>query len=183
MRVEMKKIMTLVIVVSLLFSSGALFAKERQGAQLVITKIDVTVIKAELIGVKQDSTLILESSSRISGSIDLSEVKIIKIFKGRNTAPGVFLGLLAGGATGVVVASNIRREGEASSTMMFKNMDRDIERTLAVSFCLLAGGILGGAIGSSIHNYETLQIEGKPQEQIKTILENLRTQARFPEYQ
>jgi hypothetical protein len=41
----------------------------------------------------------------------------------------------------------------------------------------------GLAIGSFIHNYETFQIEGKSQEQIKAVLEKLRAQARFPEYQ
>lgn len=72
----MKKIMTLVISVSLLFPSGALFAKQRQGAQLVITKTDGTEIRGELIAVKQDSTLLLESSSGIGGPIEVSEIKM-----------------------------------------------------------------------------------------------------------
>jgi outer membrane lipoprotein SlyB len=171
----MKKIMTLVIGVSLLFPSGALFAKEREGAQLVITKTDGTIIKGELIGVKQDSTLLLKSPSLIGGSIDVSEVKIIKIVKESNTMPGLLGGLLAGGTTGAIIGFNIgSRQGS-----WFKELDTIQGGVIG----LLAGGLLGGAIGSSIHNHETLQIEGKSQEQIKAVLGILRTQARFPDYQ
>ena len=152
MRLEMKKIMTVIIGVFLLFPSGALFAKERQGAQLVITKTDGTVIYGELIGVKQDSTLLLESpllesSSGIGGSIDVSEVKIIKIEKGSNVGAGFLFGLLAGGGAGAITGSN-------TDCPMF-----DVPIYAAIGG--LAGGLVGGMIGSFIHNDETCQIEGK----------------------
>jgi hypothetical protein len=173
----MKKIMTLIIGVSLLFPSGALFAKERRGAQLVITKIDGTEIKGELIAVKQDSTLLLESSSRSGGSIAVSEVKIMKIAKVSNAGVGVLLGLVAGGTTGAIISHSIpHNEVERSfigegGTLIYGVIG------------LLAGGLLGGAIGGSIHNYETFRIEGKSQEQISLVLRILRTRARFPDYQ
>jgi hypothetical protein len=175
----MKKIMTLIIGISLLFPSGALFAKERQGVQLVITKTDGTEIKGELIGLKQDSTLILESSSKISASLDISDIKVIKIVKGSNTGTGVFLGLLAGGATGAMIGGAISSNNNTNGII---NTD---EIYLAAGGIIggLAGGILGGIIGSSIHNHETFQIEGKSPEEIKKVLKKLRTQARFPEYQ
>jgi hypothetical protein len=69
----MKKIMTLVIVVSLLFPSGALLAKERQGAQLEITKTDGKVMNGELTAVKKDSTLLLKSPSGDDIAIDISD--------------------------------------------------------------------------------------------------------------
>jgi hypothetical protein len=165
--------MTLVIAVSLLFPSGVLFAKEKQGVQLEITKTDGTEIKGELIGVKQDSTLILESSSRIGASIDVSEVKIIKIVKGNNAGAGFGWGLLAGGAVGAVVGSNSKGWWISRGIMIAAS-------ALTVG---LGGGLVGLAIGSSIHNYETFQIEGKSQEQIKAVLEKLRKMARFSEYQ
>jgi hypothetical protein len=164
----MKKIMTLIIGISLLFPSGVLFAKERQGAQLVITKTDMTEIKGELIGVKQDSTLILESSSRIGASIDISDIKVIKIVKGSNTWTGVLVGLAGGGVMGQDI---VKGSGDMGL------------RPLGGIIGGLVGGLLGGVIGSTIYKYETFQIEGKSQEQIQAFLEKLRTQARFPDYQ
>jgi small nuclear ribonucleoprotein (snRNP)-like protein len=183
----MKKIVTLVIVSCLLFPSGALFAKERQGAELVITKTDGTEIKGELIAVKKNSTLLLESSSRIGGSIDVSEAKIIKIVKGSNTGVGVFFGLLAGGATEAIIGHSIgyNEPEQDPITDLFKI--RDLSGALGTIvggvIGLLAGGLFGGAIGSSIRNYETFGIKGKSQEQIDLVLRILRTQARFPDYQ
>ena len=176
----MKKIMTLIIGVSLLFPSGALFAKERRGAQLVITKIDGTVIKAELVGVKQDSTLLLKSPSVPGGSIDVSEVKIIKIAKGSKTGWGVFFGLLAGGAVGGIAGRKIGRDQRGSGWLSFSE---GIDAVIFGFIGGLVGGIAGGAIGSSINKNETFRIEGKSQSEIKAFLEKLRTQARFPEYQ
>ena len=166
--------MTLVIGVSLLFPSGALFAKERQGAQLEITKTDGTEIKGELIGLKQDSTLILESSSRIGASLDISDIKVIKIVKGSKTVEGFVLGFLAGGAVGAAIGATTYSGG---------GWGRGFNAEGGGIAGGLAGGLLGGVTGSSIHNYETFQIEGKSPEEIKKVLKKLRTQARFPEYQ
>ena len=160
----MKKIVTLVIVSSLLLPSGALFAKERQGAELVITKTDGTIIKGELIAVKKNSTLLLESSSRIGASIDISDIKVIKIVKGSIPVAGVIVGLVGGGVMGQALG----RFGSMGS------------RPLGGIIGGLVGGILGGVIAS--HNDEIL-IEGKSQEQIKAFLEKLRKKARFPDYQ
>lgn len=173
----MKKIMTLVIGVSLLFPSGALLAKEREGAQLVITKIDGTVIYGELIGVKQDSTLLLKSPSVPGGSIDVSEVKIIKIVKGSNAGTGFLLGLLAGAAVGVAIGAGSYEQ--APLNFLSRGSMAEIGGALGG----LGGGLVGLVIGGSTHNYETFQIEGQSQEQIKAALEELRTQARFPDYQ
>jgi len=170
----MKKIMTLVIGISLLFPSGALFAKERQGAQLVITKTDGTVINGELIAVKQDSTLLLPV-----GSIDVSEIKIIKIVKGSNAGNGFILGLLAGGAAGAAIGA-VSYSGNTNEIVGGRGLSAATGGIIGG----LVGGLIGRGIGSSIYSYgETILIEGKSQEQIKAVLEKLRTQARFPDYQ
>jgi len=175
----MKKIMTLIIGVSLLFPSGALFAQERQGARLVITKTDGTVIYGELIGLKQDSTLLIKSPSVPGGSIDVSEVKIIKIVKGSKTVAGVLVGLLAGGATGAFIGYVIG-DSEPSGGLLSNSYSAAIGAEYGGIIGGLAGGILGGVIAS---HKDDILIEGKSQEQIKAFLEKLRTQARFPDYQ
>ena len=171
----MKKIMTLVIGVSLLFPSGAVFAKERHGVQLEITKTDGTKINGELVAVKQDSTLLLPV-----GSIDVSAVKIIKIVKGSNAGTGFLLGLLAGGAVGAAIGALSYSEGNGNYIIGGKGLSAEAGGIIGG----LAGGLIGRGIGSSIYSYhEIIQIEGKSPEEIKKVLEKLRTQARFPEYQ
>jgi hypothetical protein len=174
----MKKFMTLVIGVSLLFPSGALFAQEKQGAQVMITKTDGTVIYGEFIGVKQDSTLLIKSPSVPGGSIDVSDVKNIKIVKHANAGKGFVLGLLAGAPIGAIIGYSI---GSSGST--WSGLGGRIGIPVGGLIGGLAGGLLGLTMGSSPRNYETFQIEGQSQEQIKAVLEKLRTQARFPEYQ
>lgn len=157
------------------FPSGAVLGQARPtGAQLVITKTDGTEINGELIGVKQDSTLILESSSRIGASIDISDIKVIKIAKGSKTVEGFVLGFLVGGAVGAAISATSYSGG---------GWGRGFDALGGGIVGGLAGGLLGGVTGISVHNYETFRIEGKSQEQIKAVLEKLRSKARFPEYQ
>jgi len=176
----MKKIMTLIIGVSLLFPSGALFAKEKQGVQLVITKTDGTKIEGELIAIKQNSTLILESPSVIGGSIDVSEVKIIKIVEKSKILLGTGLGFLAGAGAGALtglIACNVIWGDFAS------NDTKGQGRWAGVGGAI--GGLVGaliGAVANSGHK-ETILIRGKSQEEIKAVLEKLRKKARFPDYQ
>jgi uncharacterized membrane protein YeaQ/YmgE (transglycosylase-associated protein family) len=175
----MKKIMTLVIVVSLLFPSGALLAKERQGAQLEITKTDGTEIKGELIAVKQDSALLLESSSRIGASIDISDIKVIKIVKKSGLYWGAGLGL----ALGAIGGGALGHHGANPDNLM-SLIGKDVMATLLTgAFGALIVGLVGAEIGNSLGGSKTFQIEEKSQEQIKAFLEKLRTQARIPEYQ
>jgi hypothetical protein len=174
----MKKIMILVIVFSLLFPSGALFAKERQGAQLVITKTDGTKIEGELIAIKQNSTLLFESSSGISGSIDVSEVKSIKIVKGSLTGVGIFLGILTGGIAGGSLGYGRPNPNSGGARFVAA-----FGALAGVAVGVLAGGILGGVIGSCFHATDEFPIEGKSQEKIRAYLEELRSEARFPDYQ
>ena len=171
----MKKIMTLVIGVSLLFPSGAVFAKERQGVQLEITKTDGTKIEGELIAIKQDSTLLLPA-----GSIDVSEVKIIKIRKGSNDWPGFVLGFLAVGTVGGGLSYFVYTDWGGKN--VYK---KDAYKTGVIVGAIggLVGGLLGAGIWNSSHKNEIFQIEGKPQEEIMAVLEKLRTQARFLDYQ
>jgi len=51
----MKKIIALIIVLLLLVPLGTLSAKEKEGAKLIVIKIDETNVEGELIGVKQNS--------------------------------------------------------------------------------------------------------------------------------
>jgi hypothetical protein len=167
----MKKIMTLIIGVSLLFPSGALFAKKKQGAQLVITKTDRTEIKGELIAVKENLLLLMDSLSGADVSADIREVIRIGIIKESRFTNGLLYGLLAGGSYGAIMGMGSSDYGNGNDALVT---------------ALISGGagvVIGGIIGLAIGKYETIQIEGSPPEELALIREKLRKKARFPEYQ
>lgn len=163
----MKRILTLAIVISLFLPPTSLFAKERRGANIEITKSDGTKIKGELIGVKQDSTLILESYSITGGSVDLSEVKSIKIVKQSNIGLGVRLGLIIGGGGGALLGVHFSGGYGAIVGGLYGG---------------LSGLVIGAIIGAPGAD-ETIDIFGGSPCVMATILEKLRSKARFPDYQ
>jgi hypothetical protein len=164
----MKKIMTLIIGVSLLFPSGALVAKERQGAQLVITKTDGTVINGELIAVKQNGILILETSPRIGEDIDISDIKYIKTKKNSKAPIGTIVLSLVGAAAGGSIGYYVGWQTTKGAV-------------IGGGIGLLFGGLFGWGIDSIVKKSETLDIEGRSPEDIRMILDRLRSQARSSE--
>jgi hypothetical protein len=60
--------------------SGNLYAKKR-GAELIIIKTNGQQIRGELITVKKDSLLLLDSGIGADVSVDIDDIKVIKIMK------------------------------------------------------------------------------------------------------
>jgi hypothetical protein len=76
----MKKFISLFLIFSLMMLSANLYAKERRGAKLIITKKDGHQIEGELITVKPNSLLLLDTEGK-DVSIDIKAIKVIKIRK------------------------------------------------------------------------------------------------------
>jgi hypothetical protein len=97
-----EKIAALFFVLLLVALSADLSSKERRGADLRILKKDGSQTQGELIAVRQDSLLLLDSSKATDVSIDIPDIKTIKILKKSKTLLGVGLGLVIGGAAGTL---------------------------------------------------------------------------------
>jgi len=166
----MKKLTILTIVFLLLFPYGNLFAKKK-GAKLEIWGKGGRFIRGELIAVKQNSLVMMESGTDVS--IDIDNIKAIEIEKKSKAG----LGLILGGFTGALI-------GRATYTKP-KNTGL-FTPDFGPGVNTLAGGILGGliglAIGAAAGSDETIQIEGKSDSEIKEVLKKLRSKARIPEY-
>jgi hypothetical protein len=76
---KMGRIISLSVIFSLLGLSANLRAGERRGAALVVQKKDGAQEKGELIAVKQNSIVLLGSSSGADVSIDVPDIKTIRI--------------------------------------------------------------------------------------------------------
>ena len=122
----------------MLLLSGNLFAKERKGAEVIISTKYIHRVRGELIAVKQNSILILDSSTAADISIDVPDIKTIRIIKKKNTLLNTGLGFLAGASGGVIIGllvhSAINKGGGSLTIWEPKHS-------------ALVGGAAGGLIG------------------------------------
>ncbi|MGB6865994.1 MAG: hypothetical protein WBE11_09905 [Candidatus Aminicenantaceae bacterium] len=169
----MKKVIALFLVFSLLTLSGNLYA-EKKGTDLVIIKKDGQPARGELIVVKKNSLVLLSYDSNADVSVDVENIKFIKIVKKSKVLLGASLGLLLGGGLGSLY-------GTSTDTY-----NSDLK---PLAFIVYGGGgavlgvLVGGFLGASAGKEKTIQIEGKSDSEIKEILEELRKKARVPNFQ
>jgi hypothetical protein len=182
----MKKYISLLLVFSILVFSGNLFTKEKRGANIAIYKIRIdeeklkmkgtpweTVIpdiKGELIAVKQNSLLLMERESGIDITVNISEIKVIKIKKKSAAGWGFIFGFAVGG--GGTLVSETSGDFELADSFMGK-----------LGVVALMGVITGGVVALIseiiVPKDETVQFEGKADSEIQEILEKLCKKARI----
>jgi len=97
-----KKFIALFLTFSLMMLSVNLYAKERRGAKLIVTKTDGQKIRGELITVKPNSLLLLDTDGK-DVSIDIVDIKVIRVVKKSEALSGAVLGILIGGAAGAAL--------------------------------------------------------------------------------
>ncbi|NIM59209.1 MAG: hypothetical protein GTO16_09750 [Candidatus Aminicenantes bacterium] len=177
MQTKGKKFIALFLVFSLMMLSVNLYAKERRGAKLVITKKDGQQIKGELITVKPNSLLLLDTEGK-DVSIDVADIKVIKIVKKSKVLQGIGLGLLIGAGTGALLGF-MGGDDPSPSAFFHKAEEKALVGGIFVgAIGLLVGGTLGFALGID----DTIQIEGMPPETIEGYLNKLRKKARIRDY-
>lgn len=171
---KMGKITSLWVVFSLLGLSGNLMAGEKRGATVVVQKKDGAQEKGELIAVKQNSILLLGSSSGADVSIDVPDIKTIGILKKSRAGAGFGYGFLIGGAAGAGIGLICSR---GTGWIKFPRID----------YVLIIGaglGLAGGLIGVMVSgpSEQTIQIEGKGEPEVQYELRALKPKARIPDY-
>jgi hypothetical protein len=154
-----------VLALLILVLPGALSARERRGANLVITLKDGHFVTGELIAVKPDSLLLLAEKDE---SVDLAGIRSIRIVRKSKARLGGLYGSLAGTLIGGI---EVALEGGTRTE---------------IGLGLVFGGILGGAVGLGVGAIagtdKTIQFEGKSESEIKQALSYLRGKARIRDY-
>ena len=166
MKAKRKKFIALFLIFSLVMLSANLYAKERRGAKLIVTKKDGQRIKGELITVKPNSLLLLNTKGR-DVSVKIEEIKEIVLVKRVNALGGAIAGFLVGGFVG----GKISVSGGYGETA-------------------LIGILLGGALGllagivimKELAGKEKIQIEGMTDSEIQEAMEKLRKKARIRDF-
>jgi hypothetical protein len=140
--------------------------KQKHGANLVILKKDGRQIRSELIAVKENSLLLLESESGAEVFIDIGDVWVIKIVKKSKFLLRTGQGLLVGGGVGYLVG----------------NEDQGLKGVLTFFSITILGAIIGGMAGVNSGMDKTIQIEGMSDSEIQETLDKLRKKARIRDY-
>ena len=178
----MKKLIALFLVIAFLGMNCATYEKgkginlepgQKPGVKLVIQKTDGQELQGELITVKKDSFLLKDTGSGADVSVDIKDIRVIKIVRESKVGKGVGIGLLVGGGIGAAQFIAADKSG------MFGGMGEMMIGGALVLLGVVFGAFTGAAAGQDI----TIQIEGKSDSEIKEILEDLRKKARVPDFQ
>ncbi len=174
MNEKRKKLTSLFLVFCLVALSGNLIGSERKGAKLSIQKKDGQEVKGELVTVKPDSLLLLDSEG-VDVSVDIENVKTIKIMKKSKAYELGLAGFLGGAAYSGITHSGTRKEevGE-EATQHF------VGRTVVIGLIAGAAGII---IGLALGMDKKIKIEGKSDVEIAAVLEKLSKKARIRNFQ
>jgi len=168
-----KKFIALLLTLSLMMLSANLYAKERRGAKLRVTKLDGQLIKGELIVVKPNSLLLLDTEGK-DVSVGIEDIKVIRIVKKSKAGKGALYGLLIGGVIGVATGSMGGKDDYLFSSSALAAIG-------GLAFGLY-GALLGAGIGAVAGTDKTIQIEGMTDLEIQEALDYLRKKARIPDY-
>ncbi len=123
----------LIFVLAFTMVSLPLSARERRGSTVVVTLIDGSKVKGELLAVKTDALLVYGSAARQGKSIDLQQVAKVKILKTFWALTGIVFGMGAG--TGLLTLIPPSR-----SNFYVDEME---SRLIIMMIFTLAGGVFG----------------------------------------
>jgi len=169
-----KKFIALFLAFSLVMLSANLYAKERRGAKLLITKKDGQQIKGELITVKPNSLLLLSITGR-DMSVDIAEIRTIKVVKKSKMLTGAWIGIVVGGGIGAVC-------GSLDSTSEGMGMSKSGTIPLLGAFGAVVGLLAGGIVGAVKGTDKIIQIEEMADSETYEALDKLRKKARIRNY-
>ena len=145
---------------------------ERKQGSIILTKKDGRQIEGELITVKENSLLLLDRYGR-DASIEIEEIRTIRIVKRSKAGLGSVIGsLIAIGAVAVVEITANRRSEEGAL----------IGGVMLAGLLAIPASILGETIGAVAGKYKTIHFEGMSDSEIREALDKLRKKARIRDY-
>jgi hypothetical protein len=164
------------VLFSLLFLLSDSFAKEkRNGALILVQKTDGQRIEAELLAVKDTSLILMDSGSLSGTTEDIRDIRTIQIIKKSKFFKGLGYGLLIGGGSGALIG--LLSGNDQGGFFQFSAGEKALMGGIGLA---IFGAPIGGMWGAIAGIDETISLEGRSPEEIKRILNKLKSQARFP---
>jgi len=146
---------TTALVVFTLIAPAGLAAKERRGADLVVTTLDGTLVSGELIAVKPDSLLLLAAGAAdLSVPLgDIHTVRIVRRSRSRSFALiGAALGFVGCGTATYVMVDEAVYDSKAKMGLLIGALGAG------------AGAIIGSLAGSAAGVDSVFTVAGQPAE-------------------
>lgn len=184
MRITGRKVVrNLILFGCLAFSLGVfparLFCDEKQGANIIVNLIDRPPAGGELLAVREDSLILMDTNLKTGLTIDFRDIKSVQIIRKSQ----VFLGMLGGFAAGLAIGSGAKKDLTLNTShyKMFGPSQATIHKwtnTAVISLGMTAvGALIGGVIGAD----KTIIVRGNSPLKVKEILWKLRSKAKMPD--
>ena len=167
----------IILILTFFILLGNLSAKDRKkGADIIVQKKDGTTIKGELLAVKNDAIILMDSLNLSGITMKSKEIQKITIAKKSGFFKGLGLGLVIGGGSGALLglASGDDKPGLFSMTAGEKTA------VGGLGFGIL-GALAGGIVGAIKGIDESVALEGRTPEEMERVLRKLNTKSRFPQ--
>jgi len=149
---------------------AALSARERRGANLVITLKDGRYVAGELIAVKPDSLLLLNPNGK-DESVIVADIAIIRIVRRSKAWQGLLYGFVPGAVVGAVLG--------ARESVQIDN-PAALGALLGGAFFGGVAGLVGLAAGLGAGLDTKIDLAGLPDAETGNVLIKLNRQAREP---
>jgi hypothetical protein len=161
------KLVATVVIFLILLLPGALSARERRGADLVIALKDGHKVTGELIAVKRDSLLLLGLDGK-DESVVVADIAIIRIVRRSLAWRGLLYGFVPGALGGAILAS----QGHNDAGVL-----KPVLGGLVIG---AASGLVGFAAGAGAGLDSEISLAGLPESAVNKVLAKLSRQAREP---
>lgn len=167
----------LITILAVLTLYGSASAKDKKhGSEVIVLKKDGKTIRAELLAVKNDEIILMDSLNMSGITLKSDEIRKITIVKKSGFFKGIGYGLVIGGASGALLgfASGDDDPGWFSFTA-------DEKAAMGAMGFGILGAVTGGVIGLIKGMDDSVVLEGKTPEERKLILKKLNSRSRFPQ--
>jgi hypothetical protein len=146
-----------------------------RGSKVTVTTLSGSIFKGELIGVREDAVIILESPGE--KTLMVAEIESVRIVKKSPTIACAIIGGLAGGITAGLIA---RRPSEND------DLGTGLKRLLGYPLWLGVGTGVGMGVGmfvaQAIGKDKVIVFKGRPAAEVEAGLKTLRKEARVQNY-
>jgi hypothetical protein len=159
----------------LALGNNSLAKEKKHGVDLLIKTQAGQLFKAELLTIKGYELILMDTNSSSGITIDIREIESIRIMKKSKFLQGLGYGLLIGGGTGGLVG--LASGNDEGGFFAFSAGEKAVMYGIGLSILTVPiGGIIGALKGID----EIIVIEGKSEEEKRSILRKLNLQSRFP---
>ncbi len=172
----MSKKFLILVLACILVLPVLLVSKEKKGVDLLVTRLDGSTVRGELIAVKANEvSLLLLSESGVDVTIATLDIQLIRIVKRSKSWQGAGLGF-------VVSSVSLSALAWATDDEFFTDPEGGGPLVLALFFGI-PGLVVGAVVGAILGTDKKIQIAGRPEEGIREELKLLRLDARVRDIQ